>query len=241
MLDRVAILHDDGDLVVADKPSGLLYHRNEAECDDRVFLLQAVRDRVGRRVYPVHRLDRATSGITLFGGHPEAARRLSDTLAAGGIEKTYLALVKGAPPDRGVIDLPLTDRATGTLQSARTTFRTFARGEGCALVLCRPATGRRHQIRRHMKKIHHPILGDTSYGSGRDNRPAREAFGLRRLALHSLHLRLPHPATGARLSFAAPLPPDLALPLARIPGLAAAAVTLADPADPAFAEVLAAF
>lgn len=219
------ILHDDGALLVVDKPSGILVHRSP-EADDRIFLLQVVRDLAGRHVYPVHRLDRAASGATVFAGTREAACELGAAMRQGRFEKTYLALVQGVPRAGGRIDLPLTNRENGRQTDCVTDFARVEAAQGCALVLARPVTGRRHQIRRHLKKIHHPILGDTSYGRGEVNRAWRESAGLHRLALHSLRVRLPHPSTGAPAEFLVPPPEDLAGAIVRIPPLGEALAAL---------------
>jgi tRNA pseudouridine65 synthase len=205
------ILHHDEVLLAVDKPSGLAVHRGAAR--DRVVALQLVRDQAGRHVHAVHRLDRATSGVLLFALDPGTARRMQERFEAGGVEKRYLALVRGIPPEAGVIDHPIPRDEDGPRVPAVTEFRRLAVFERYALVEARPLTGRRHQIRRHFKHLSHPLIGDVRYGKGEHNRLFRERFGLHRLALHALELAFDHPETGERLRIAAPVPEDLAGPL----------------------------
>ena len=205
------ILHRDGFLLAVNKPSGLAVHRGAAQ--DRIVALQSVRDLVGRRVHAVHRLDRATSGALLFALDPGTAGQLQAKLEAGEVEKRYLALVRGIPPEAGVIDHPVPRSLGGPRVSAVTEYRRLATFERYALVEVRPRTGRLHQIRRHLKHLGHPLIGDVRYGKGEHNRLFRERFGLYRLALHALELAFDHPATGERLRIVAPLPEDLAGPL----------------------------
>jgi tRNA pseudouridine65 synthase len=204
-------LHQDRSLLAVGKPAGLAVHRGAAQ--DRVFALQLARDRAGRRVHAVHRLDRATSGVLLFAFDPATARRMQERFEAGAVEKRYLALVRGIPPETGVIDHPIPRDVDGPRVPAVTEFRRLAVFERYALVEAWPRTGRRHQIRRHFKHISHPLIGDVRYGKGEHNRLFRERFGLHRLALHALELAFAHPETGERLRIVAPVPEDLAGPL----------------------------
>ena len=208
------VLYRDERLLAVDKPAGLAVHRGTAR--DRTFALQIVRDQVGRHVHAVHRLDRATSGVLLFALDFEAARRMQERFEAGAVAKRYLALVRGIPPEEGVIDHPIPRDVDGPRVPAVTEFRRLAVFERYALVEARPRTGRRHQIRRHFKHLSHPLIGDVRYGKGEHNRLFRERFGLHRLALHALELSFEAPEwleTGETLRIVAPLPEDLAGPL----------------------------
>jgi tRNA pseudouridine65 synthase len=207
---NLLLLHQDTTLLAVNKPSGLAVHRGAAW--DRVVALGIVRDLVGQHVHAVHRLDRATSGALLFALDPETARLMSAKFEAGEVEKRYLALVRGIPPEEGVIDHPIPRVEDGPRVPAVTEFRRLATFERHALVEARPLTGRLHQIRRHFKHISHPLIGDVRYGKGEHNRLFRERFGLHRLALHALELAFDHPRTGERLRILAPLPEDLAEP-----------------------------
>jgi tRNA pseudouridine65 synthase len=204
-------LFQDGVLLAVDKPAGLAVHRGAAR--DRTVALQIVRDRVGRHVHAVHRLDRATSGVLLFALDPATARRLQEQFEAGTVAKRYLALVRGIPPEEGVIDHPIPRDEDGPRVPALTEFRRLATFERYALVEARPRTGRRHQIRRHFKHLSHPLIGDVRYGKGEHNRLFRDRFGLHRLALHALELAFEHPETGESVRIVAPVPEDLAGPL----------------------------
>lgn len=230
-MPALPVLFRDDRLLAVDKPSGLLVHRGWG--GDRVTALDLARRIAGRRVYPVHRLDRGTSGVLVFALDPEAARRLGEAFAGeraetagdgeaiAGIEKVYLALVRGRAPEDAVIDHPIPRSAGGPRVPAVTAVRRLGVAEPepgrlYSLVEARPASGRLHQVRRHLKHAAHPVIGDVEYGKGEHNRFFRERFGLHRLALHALVLALPHPETGARLRLAAPVPADLAGPLAAL-------------------------
>ncbi|HEY3570972.1 MAG TPA: pseudouridine synthase [Thermoanaerobaculia bacterium] len=208
---HLPFLYQDGCLLAVDKPAGLAVHRGAAR--DRTFALQLVRSQIGRHVHAVHRLDRATSGVLLFALDPETAGRMQERFAAGQIEKRYLALVRGIPPESGVIDHPIPRDEGGPRVPAVTEFRRLATFERYALVEARPRTGRRHQIRRHLKHLNHPLIGDVRYGKGEHNRLFRERFGLHRLALHALELAFEHPRTGEPVRIVASVPEDLAGPL----------------------------
>ncbi|HEV8583112.1 MAG TPA: pseudouridine synthase [Thermoanaerobaculia bacterium] len=207
-------LYRDDFLLAVNKPSGMAVHRGLAR--ERIVVLQSVRASVGSRLYPVHRLDRATSGALLLALDPATARRLQEKLQAGEVEKRYLALVRGIPPESGVIDHPVPRSPGGPRVPAVTVFRRLAVFERYALVEARPLTGRFHQIRRHFKHASHPLIGDVHYGKGEHNRLFRERFGLHRLALHALELAFAHPETGEKLRIFAPVPEDLAGPLRAI-------------------------
>jgi tRNA pseudouridine65 synthase len=215
----LAILHHDAHLVLVDKPSGLVVHPGWA--DDDGGLLRVVRARMGQRVWPVHRLDRGASGVVAFALSAGAAAALGRAFAAGEVEKRYLALVRGHPPPELVIDHPVPSRPDGPRLPAVTELRLLATWERYALVEARPRTGRLHQIRRHCKHIACPIIGDVNYGKGEHNRLFRDRFGLHRLALHALALRVPHPAHGAPVDGWAPPSGALAACL-EATGLAAA-------------------
>ncbi|MBV8657776.1 MAG: pseudouridine synthase [Burkholderiales bacterium] len=226
MLD---ILYRDADVVAVHKPSNLLVHRSEIDRHETRFALQMARDQLGQRVYSVHRLDKGTSGVLLFGLTPDAARAMSTQFELGQVSKRYVAIVRGWPEAEGVIDHPLTrqrddyERTLATevapAQDALTRFRRLATIElpysvdrypssRYALVELDPVTGRRHQIRRHMKHLSHPIIGDATYGKGRHNRLFTELFGSQRLLLACTDIQLTHPASGQALKLNAPLADD---------------------------------
>lgn len=252
------ILYRDDWLVAIQKPSGLLVHRSPIAAQEERFAVQLLRDQIGRRVYPAHRLDRGTSGVLLFALDREVARTLAQRFESQAVDKRYLAIVRGHPPEHGLIDHALVRRldpvevrrgkgagARDTLpedvddgdaaedatcaaepvaQPARTGFRRLATVElpyavdrypssRYALVELFPETGRRHQLRRHLKHIAHPIIGDATYGKGRHNRLFQEIFGSHRLLLACTRLALAHPVTEAPLEIVAPVAEDFALVL----------------------------
>jgi tRNA pseudouridine65 synthase len=207
-------LYRDEHLVAVNKPSGLLVHRGWA--NDTVTLLSIVRDQVGQFVYPAHRLDRATSGALLFALDPSTAALLQQTFSSGNLVKNYLVLTRGIVPELGYVDHGLAKSKAHEKQPAQTALRRLATFERYSLLEARPYTGRQHQIRRHLKHLCFPVIGDTRYGKGEHNRRFRNDFGLHRLALHASKLSLLHPHTGVQLQFKAQLPPELALVFSRL-------------------------
>jgi tRNA pseudouridine65 synthase len=221
--EGLEIIWQDESFVAVNKPAGLLVHRTPLDPREERFALQLVRDILGRRVYPVHRLDRPTSGVLLFALSPAMAQQLAATFAERRVEKHYLAVVRGVTAEAGVIDHPLADlpdrylssRQDGEERDAVTAYRRLAAVElpvavgrypasRYSLVAALPRTGRRHQLRRHFKHLFHPIIGDTNYGEGRHNRFFREELGCHRLLLHAVELNFPHPSTGELVTVTAP-------------------------------------
>ena len=211
---RTEILYRDEYCIAVNKPHGLLVHRTGMS-NDKDFLLQRVRDQSGRKIYPVHRLDRPTSGVVLFAFSKEAVAEFFRVFRERGVKKTYLALVRGWTDDAGEINSPL-KTAAGKEQDALTLYKTLARTEIAipvgpydksrySLVEIDLKTGRTHQIRRHFAHLRHPLVGDTNYGDGRHNQMFREKFNSHRLLLAAVKLELIHPFTGAPLSIEAPL------------------------------------
>ena len=216
--DMLPIVFQDEHLVVIDKPPGLLVHRSEIDRRETRFAVQLLRDQLGRRVSPVHRLDRGTSGLLVFAFEAEVSARLAAQFAERGVAKRYLAVVRGTPPEEVLIDHPLArpedpyaQRGGSEPQPARTRLVRLATAEipvqvdrypssRYALVVLLPETGRRHQLRRHMKHIAHPIVGDATYGVGRHNRLFAERYGVSRLLLAAVGLAFQHPVTGVPLS-----------------------------------------
>jgi len=215
--ERLPVLHADEHLVVVNKPSSLLVHRSPIDRHERRFAVQLLRDQLGRRVHPVHRLDKGTSGALAFALDRETAAKLAADFANQRVTKTYLAVVRGWPADSGEIDHPLeavADRYVPATETgpkpARTRFRRLGTVElpqrvdryptsRYALLELQPDTGRRHQLRRHLAHVSHPIIGDSTYGKGRHNRLFAELFGVQRLLLACVRLEFAHPVTGASL------------------------------------------
>lgn len=207
-------VYQDEHLLVVNKPSGLAVHRGEAR--DPIFALTLARQLAGRLVHPIHRLDRATSGLLVFTFDKAILAAMQQKLETGGVEKIYWALVRGIPPAGGIIDHPIPRQEGGERVAAVTEFRRLGIFERYALIEARPRTGRRHQIRKHMKHIGHPLIGDICYGKGEHNRYFRDLAGLHRLALHALRLSFVHPATGEPLALLGMPPADLRLPLEKL-------------------------
>jgi len=218
----LALLYEDADLLVLDKPAGLVVHPAPGHAGGTLVnaLLHHCRDLAGvggvERPGIVHRLDRGTSGVLVVAKNDAAHAGLAAQFAEHSIERVYLAFVRGVPQaESGAMDRPIgrhrTDRKrmsvrTARGRAARTRWRVLERyaASGCALLEVRPETGRTHQIRVHLAASGLPILGDPSYGGAR----AGER-GLARPALHAARLGFTHPRSGQRLRFEAPLPPDL--------------------------------
>lgn len=218
-MNPLTILYRDDALLAVHKPAGLLVHRSPIDKHETEFALQYARAlNGGAHVYPVHRLDRPTSGVLVFARDPQTARKLGQAMMAGDVSKTYRAMVRGWPAARGMIDHPLREepedrRLKGLEQpvrEARTQYRTLATTEipvaieryptsRYALVELYPETGRKHQLRRHMKHISHPIIGDANHGRGRHNRYFAERFGEGRLMLAATRMEFAHPASGEPL------------------------------------------
>ena len=195
------VLAEREGLIVVNKPANLLTHRSKIfpEATDAQALLEAA---VGERVYTVHRLDRKTSGVLLFARSGQKAGEVGAWFREGRVRKVYWALVRGFVPDEVVVDRPLKHPDNGTLQEAVSRIRCLRRVElphgvgpyasaRYSLVEVRPETGRRHQLRRHLRGINHPIVGDTVYGDGRHNAFFRARFGWHRMFMHACALSLP--------------------------------------------------
>jgi tRNA pseudouridine65 synthase len=231
------ILYRDEHLIAIDKPSGLLVHRSEIDRHETRFAIQILRDQIGQWVWAAHRLDRGTSGVLLFALSAEMASALGKQFEAGTVDKKYLAVVRGHPPAAGQIDHPLTrqrddrewqgDRSSNEVQTALTHYRRLATVElpvavdrypssRYALVEAEPVTGRRHQIRRHLKHIAHPIIGDGTHGKGIHNRFFAESFGCPRMLLACTSLSFNHPVSGERLQVKAPVSGSFAATLAQL-------------------------
>lgn len=254
----LTILYQDEFMVAVDKPAGLFVHRSYMDKDEIYFALQLVRDQVGQYVYPVHRLDRPTSGVLLFALTKDVATKLNEAFANKSSQtglkselkldqqekteelstdeniercdlamvKSYYALVRGhlaVPAD--LIDHALKEKLDKLgdknvsrdkpAQSAQSYYQVKQQGSlpikvgkfdsvRYSLVEVRPITGRRHQIRRHLAHLRHPILGDINYGDNKQNPFFIEHFGFKRLMLHAKSLEFNHPISNKRIKISAP-------------------------------------
>lgn len=218
------IIYQDEWLVAVNKPSGWLVHRSWLDRDEKVVVMQTVRDQIGQHVFTAHRLDRPTSGVLLMGLSSEAGRRLSQQFEQHQMQKRYHAIVRGWLMEEALLDYPLVEeldkmadkfaRTDKDPQPAVTHYRGLATTElpvaigkfpstRYGLVELEPKTGRKHQLRRHLSHLRHPIIGDSKHGDLRQNRSAAEHFGLNRLMLHASQLSLTHPFTGEALTLRA--------------------------------------
>ncbi|RAU19367.1 tRNA pseudouridine(65) synthase TruC [Nitrincola tibetensis] len=221
------ILYEDQWITVVNKPSGLLVHPSWISHPDEPTLVGLLKERYPDQVvHTVHRLDRATSGVIVFARDKEVVKSLNTQFAEGAVKKTYLCVARGWTEDEGRIDYalkPIYDKFADPLadpdkapKPAITHYKTLARVElpiavgrypvaRYSLLKVQPETGRKHQIRRHMKHILHPLVGDTNHGEGRHNRLFREHFDCHRLLLMATELYCQHPVTKESLHLKAPL------------------------------------
>jgi tRNA pseudouridine65 synthase len=214
------IIYQDEYLVAINKPSGLLVHRSMLDKHETQFAMQLVRDQIGQHVFPVHRLDRPTSGVLVFALSADIARKLGEQFFAQSIQKTYLAIVRGHIVDEGEIDYALKEKLdkiadklakqNKLAQEAVTLFNRLDKFElpfavsrypsaRYSLVQLTPKTGRKHQLRRHLAHINHPIVGDTAHGDGKHNIFLRQEFNFNQLALTCKSMLLTHPISQAPL------------------------------------------
>lgn len=210
------ILYRDECLIAVNKPEGVFVHptnldRTAPDC------MSLLRDQIGQWVYPVHRLDRGTSGVLVFALSSEMARTLNAAFENRHVEKEYLALVRGYLPDGGRIDYAYRPPDAAAPVEAITDYvrlttveLPFALGRyntvRYALMQAMPLTGRQHQIRRHCAHLRHPVIGDHTYGDLNQNRFFAAQFGLARLMLLATGLRFPHPQNGQSMEVYAPVP-----------------------------------
>ncbi|WP_101775143.1 tRNA pseudouridine(65) synthase TruC [Pasteurella oralis] len=223
---QLIILYQDEYIVAVNKPAGMLVHRSWLDSHETQFVMQTLRDQIGQHVYPIHRLDRPTSGVLLFALNSTVANLLCLQFENKQVEKRYLAIVRGYLTGQAQIDYPLKvqldkvadkfAQADKAAQQAVTDYFGLCTVEmpyavkkynttRYSLVRLVPHTGRKHQLRRHMKHIFHPILGDTQYGDLHQNRALTEHTGVQRLMLHAERLIFTHPITQQRLDVSANL------------------------------------
>ncbi|MDB5142191.1 MAG: pseudouridylate synthase [Mucilaginibacter sp.] len=212
MLD---ILFRGEHLIAINKPHDLLVHRSAIAADAGEFALQLLRDQIGQKVNPAHRIDRKTGGVLLFAFSKSVEIAMQKQFAENQVSKKYLAIVRGHTDDNGDIDYPLR-KENGTLQEAFTTYRTLKRAEldialgkhttsRYSLVEATPATGRMHQLRKHFAHIFHPIIGDRTHGCNKQNKLFKEKWEMNTMLLHASSLTFNHPVTGDKITIDAPL------------------------------------
>ncbi|WP_192867857.1 tRNA pseudouridine(65) synthase TruC [Thaumasiovibrio subtropicus] len=220
------ILYQDEHYVAVNKPAGMLVHRSWLDRHETQFVMQTLRDQIGQHVFPLHRLDRPTSGVLLFGLSSEAANKMMPVFAEHRLTKTYHAVVRGWITQGDRLDYPLkeeldkiADKQTQqdkAPQDAVTVYAPLARVEvpiatgryetsRYCLVRMLPETGRKHQLRRHMHHLSHHIIGDVNHGDGRHNRVFRQHYDCHRLMLHASRLVFTHPYTEQKVDIYAPV------------------------------------
>lgn len=209
------LLYEDDEIFVLNKAAGVLVHKSKATSVREPTLVDILEADWGRRFHPVHRLDRATSGVLLFAKDPQSAAKYGKLFEERLLEKKYHAVVRGFAEDQ-TVDYPLRHlERSDLIQDAQTQVRQlkrivlpFPNGQYSesrySLLELKPQSGRRHQLRRHMKHLHHPIIGDTVYGHGLHNRIFREKFDCHRLLLHHAQLKIEHSSLGKWLDIRAP-------------------------------------
>ncbi|MFW1676394.1 tRNA pseudouridine(65) synthase TruC [Pontibacter sp. JAM-7] len=226
---NVEILYEDEHLIALNKPAGLLVHPSWLAPRGTPNLASILKQYWSASPYTVHRLDRPTSGVILFAKHKAVAQALNLTFAEHRIEKTYLCVCRGYVSASGTIDYPLQEEKDKIAdkfmaddkppQDAITDYRCLAQVElplavgryataRYSLVQVKPKTGRKHQIRRHMKHIFHPIAGDTKHGDNKHNTVLRQHYALNRLLLMATELRFTHPVTEEELLLTAGVDAD---------------------------------
>ncbi len=209
------IIYQDEFMVVINKPHGLLVHRSPIAADAEEFAMQILRDQLQQKVFPVHRIDRKTSGLLLFGLSSEAAKKIQAHLENNETQKTYLAIVRGYFPDAIEVDHPLTNDK-GKTQDAFTSFKTLKRTEldipfgkfttsRYSLIEAYPKTGRMHQIRKHLNHLRYPIIGDRPHGCNKQNRLFKEQWNMTTMLLHAQKITIKHPYTNNTMRLEAPL------------------------------------
>lgn len=204
------ILFEDDHILAIYKPAGYFVHRTKLDYQAETLVMPLLRDQIGQKVYPVHRLDRKTAGLLLMAKDEESQKAFNDMFMAGSVKKTYLALVRGWAPESFEIDYAI-ENDRGKLQEALTLGKSIAQYEipissgkhptsRYSLVELYPQTGRQHQLRKHMSHIFHPILGDRPHGCNKQNRFFLNQFQLNDMLLHAKNLSFIHPFSGKLVS-----------------------------------------
>ncbi len=206
---ELTVLYEDEHLIAIHKPCGLLVHRTRIANDATEFALQILRDQIGQKVYPVHRLDRKTSGVLLFAKNEFSNRLMQQQFMSQNVKKKYLAIVRGWVENDGTIDSPLINDS-GKKQEAITHFSRVQKVEiplahgkfdssRYSFIEVQPETGRMHQIRKHFAHLRHPIIGDRPHGCNKQNRLFKEKFSMTKLMLHASELEFTHPVSEIKL------------------------------------------
>ncbi len=218
---ELEIIYIDDYFVAVNKPSGLFVHKSDLD-RNADYLLRIIRNQIGKFVYPVHRLDRPTSGVLLFALSSEASSKVCAQFRDKSVEKKYLAVVRGYTDNNGKINSPISPEKGKPKKDALTFYKKLSQIEidkPCgkyesarySLVQVTPVTGRMHQIRKHFKHIFHHLIGDTVYGDGKHNMFFRENYNIRRLLLTCYELNFFHPFLEKKIVLRAPLDDEMDL------------------------------
>jgi len=221
------VIYQDEYMVAINKPAGLLVHKSYLARKETFFAMTMLRDQIGQYVYPIHRLDRPTSGVLLFALTSEMARTLSEVFSERNVTKGYIAMVRGHLLGSDTLDYPLKEeldkiadkkaKQDKEAQSAVTHWHHLLSGAfdepigkyeqaRFSLIALKPLTGRKHQLRRHLAHLRHPIMGDTTHGDGKQNKYFKAHLGEQRLMLHASQLCFEHPINKQLLEINAKLP-----------------------------------
>lgn len=207
------IIYQDEYLVAINKPHDLLVHQSPIARNAEEFAIQILRDQINQKVYPVHRLDRKTSGVLLFALDKETNKVMTEQFTNKTTDKKYWAIVRGFAPKTVTIDYALY-RDDGVLQDAVTDIKTLETAEidmpsgkhltsRYSLIEATPHTGRMHQIRKHMAHILHPIIADRPHGCNKQNKLWLEKFNMKTMLLHAHTLTFEHPKTKEKITLKA--------------------------------------
>lgn len=204
------IIYQDDWLVAVNKPNGLLVHRTKIASREDIFALQTLRNQINQHVFPIHRLDRKTSGVLLFALDAKTVKNIQKQIENQSVTKRYLAIVRGWFPEKIEVNHDLTNDRNKT-QEAITFFQKINRSEipvplgkfetsRYSLIEAFPKTGRQHQIRKHLNHLRHPIIGDRPHGCSKQNRLFKAKWEMTTMLLHAAEFHFTHPVSGKPVS-----------------------------------------
>lgn len=219
-ITAINIIYEDEYMIVVNKPNNFLIHQSHyARNINEPTLLEFLHEQLGYQIYPAHRLDRKTSGIILLAKEKEFVKEFQALFTTNDIIKTYYAIVRGFSKTSGTIDSPVKNDDTGVYKDAVTNYKTINNialdipvrpydGSRYSLMKLTPSTGRMHQLRKHLNKISHPIVGDYKYGDRFHNRMFETEFNCKYLFLHAYSISFIHPITNQQMNLTADFPTD---------------------------------
>jgi tRNA pseudouridine65 synthase len=217
---NLEILYQDEYFVAVNKPAGMLVHRTNIAFEENLLIAERLlKEQIGLKVFPLHRIDRPTSGVLVFGLSSEAASLVQPLFPTDDVKKYYLTVVRGyMTENHGIIEHPLKKKLIGDLQEAKSEYWTLSQNEipiastsryptsRYSLLKVYPHTGRMHQIRRHLAHDRHYVIGDSTHGDNRQNHFFRDTFGMENLLLHAWRFEFTHPFTNEPIKIEAALP-----------------------------------